>query len=595
MILFTIMLALQQQRQYSLSVVTVPDQRAWAFVPSKETPALARANVTNTTTKKALVFQLFDFSAEEEERIAKLLYPNNHREDQHKVHKKHYNNDTATSTSLSSTSLSSCETQVLKCAGISDLNATCLYANLYIHVPQKRYTAYTVRGSASDCWFRFNQTIIKPNGMGYTSYTVKVQQFPTAQALDEYCQQEEQEHSPNDGLYAVLETNYNNIGHDLFDGLWPMYLGMVELGMKPTADFHVVVTSLSIRGAADFSEEALQAIAHGRVTTLFGQKSLTNMKNSSKNDVRLPLAVMGAGRRGQRTMNAKYKMWGAEKWLQTFRDRIYNHYGISTPMISNMGMTTRRVHIFYNKRYTTQEKMAMQQLIQHYNESSASNDKRVQVQFIDWSDYPTFYDQFKVISQTDVYVSGPGTGLMFSTFLPDGAVVINLGHYPMGYMEEYLAAGSPHLRALYYDRCRHHQIEYSYLQDLVDKAVELVDTQFAHNDNNPENRSPVGHAFVDFMRRMNPLPRNALYDVLAWGVKGFDSWAEELIFEKDGMVETAAETYGWNESQIREHLAEVRQIYNLTGCFGNGTTLWPVGKDVKNKDAYLKFQETKEE
>ena len=500
-----------------------------------------------------------------------------------------------------------------------------MYANLYVHTSRARYTAYTVKGSASDHWFRFNQTIIKPRGLFNESYTIHVQQFPTAQALNHFCRKHQKQHQtlPNDGLYVVFGTNFANIGHVLFDGLWPMYLGMVELGMKPTADFHVV-PSRNITG--EFHEQALQAIAHGRITTPMSGQTKNNTtnkneiikKNTIKNenitstttinkkesyhshddDVRLPLAVMGAGRRGQRTMNAEYKLWGAEKWLQSFRDRIYAHYGITT---HNKDMTTRRVRIFDNKRYTLHEKEAIQQLIRHYNETPASNDNHVQVNFIDWSDYPTFYDQITLISQTDIYVNGPGTGLVFSAFLPDGAVVVNLGQYPVGYMDEYYASGSPHLRALYYDRCRHHQIEYSYLQDLVEKAVELVDSQFAHSDNNPENRSPVGHAFVDFMTRMahvqypKPLPRNALYDVLAWGAKGYHYWAEELVFEKDGMVETAAETYGWNESQVRENLAEVRQIYNLTGCFGNGTTLWPVGKDVKNKDAYLKFQETKEE
>ena len=124
MILFAILVALQQQRHYSLHISTsVPDdQRAWAFVPSssKETPiksivvaaAAVEGQVTNNTTKDdALVFQIFDFSVKEKERIAQLLFTESNENDQD-------NNDTASS------SFSPCETKALKCVGISDLNAT---------------------------------------------------------------------------------------------------------------------------------------------------------------------------------------------------------------------------------------------------------------------------------------------------------------------------------------------------------------------------------------------------------------------------------------------------------------------------------------
>jgi len=42
------------------------------------------------------------------------------------------------------------------------------------------------------------------------------------------------------------------------------------------------------------------------------------------------------------------------------------------------------------------------------------------IRFVDWSELKTARDQVQVVSETDVYVSGPGTGLVLSALLNDG-------------------------------------------------------------------------------------------------------------------------------------------------------------------------------
>jgi len=95
-----------------------------------------------------------------------------------------------------------------------------------------------------------------------------------------------------------------------------------------------------------------------------------------------------------------------------------------------------------------------------------------------------FREHMKIISSTDVHISGPGTGQMYQTFLPDGAIHINLG---MGknsdadgkrpaYMEEHMAEGAPHIRALHYRRPLDSRVNFDMptLVQLLGKARQLL-------------------------------------------------------------------------------------------------------------------------
>lgn len=62
----------------------------------------------------------------------------------------------------------------------------------------------------------------------------------------------------------------------------------------------------------------------------------------------------------------------------------------------------------------------------------------------------TFRQHLQLLRNTDIHISGPGTTMMYQQFLPDGSVIVNLGDIDTGNtMDEYMAEGAPHLRALY--------------------------------------------------------------------------------------------------------------------------------------------------
>ena len=119
-----------------------------------------------------------------------------------------------------------------------------------------------------------------------------------------------------------------------------------------------------------------------------------------------------------------------------------------------------------NKRFSEADRTA---LLQALDEA----DPEIQGRWVDWRDLD-FQGQLEVLSNTQIHLSAPGTGMVNQPFLPDGAVHINLGAcspfayqtsvtalfyrvwYPSwsdplpGYKEQTIVASTPYHRALYY-------------------------------------------------------------------------------------------------------------------------------------------------
>merc|ERR1712151_1442003 len=108
-----------------------------------------------------------------------------------------------------------------------------------------------------------------------------------------------------------------------------------------------------------------------------------------------------------------------------------------------------------------------------------------------------FRGHINTISETDVHISSPGTAQMYQTFLPDGAVHINMGDGDGSYMEEYMAEGSPYLRALYYPRRlkKSGLFELTNMQELLRRARELLNKGFTKPVPINENLSPIGRVY----------------------------------------------------------------------------------------------------
>ena len=107
-----------------------------------------------------------------------------------------------------------------------------------------------------------------------------------------------------------------------------------------------------------------------------------------------------------------------------------------------------------------------------------------------------FKAHLEMVSQSDVYVSGPGTGLMYHGFLPDGSVTVYLGNVEdregerwVQYWEQYIGHSVPWMRSIFYPpRLRAGGIMPEPFSALIDMALELVSGGFPFE---PQSR-PAG-------------------------------------------------------------------------------------------------------
>mmetsp|Transcript_7304 Transcript_7304/g.18146 ORF Transcript_7304/g.18146 Transcript_7304/m.18146 type:complete len:984 (+) Transcript_7304:71-3022(+) len=470
----------------------------------------------------------------------------------------------------SSPSLIDSESMVLRCDGDPHFNATCLFSNMYVHKGSSKPHAYVIKGTQSAERFK---NLPKLQYYGTYDGNDKV-------IVDEYDSEEELLAAAKDAdkfandLTAAFTTFWpHNVGHGIFDGIWAIFVGLVRMGLKDDAPFHpylvrcVNPANEQEFGGNNFAEGVVLDIYHAlSVSTVSacepGQLGYQQVSEHG-GSVRFPLFVYGNGHLGQRTMNADYELPGGRIALRKFRDRIFSNLGIQPREAVSCPFRDRklRANIFDNKRYSDKEKSAIMDVIKRSRGLS-----NVSIRFIDWSTLKTVRDQLQVVSDTDIYVSGPGTGIMFSSFLNDGSIVINLGEkrlqesdvFPIpAYMEEYISAGSPHVRALYYDRCSFPEILPQELTDLIIKADGVARTCFDTSNENYSseiNKSPIAKVYSQVFNKMTKdLDTNPryFYDSRV----GDCDWAEEFVFQVPSCVK-AIDTYGWDQQKYSQAMKD---------------------------------------
>ena len=280
--------------------------------------------------------------------------------------------------------------------------------------------------------------------------------------------------------------------------------------------------------------------------------------------------MYGNGHLGQHNINANVELPGGRIALQKFRDRVFSSLGIvskKSACPNKDGKKLLKANIFHNKRYSQAEQSAITNVVK-----SSKKLTNVDIDFVDWSKLKTIQDQIQKVADTDIYISGPGTGLLLSAFLPDGSVVVNLGQkrqraselFPFpSYMEEHFAAASPHLRALYYDRCAHPEINSKELMKLISNADGIArscfDTSNVGYDSNV-NKSPISRAYTQVFNAMvdglDTTPRYYYNTRIHKTLKKNDcDWAEVLVFETP-LCMGILDAYGWDQKKYRQALKE---------------------------------------
>ena len=310
------------------------------------------------------------------------------------------------------------------------------------------------------------------------SFRPYIKQFETEEQLnyylDEFKIKEEIE-------LAALGDNlwYGNIGHALWDGLYPLYVALVKFGYI-NDDFTPLF--------GDFENK--QTLAY-LPTIQFAGKDILNYHQLDKNKlIHFKTLVAGTGNTGNRIINPNYMLYGEKEYnaLSLFKKRLLSRYNLEIDKPLN---TPLKAIIIKNKRFSQNEIDVINKIVDYYKNI-------IEIKYIDWyHDYSSFGEQMKEIIETDIHITGPGTGMMYMPFLKKGAVNINLGYMEYiqtntarpnlkidninndnliipGWMEQSVCTAANYVSTLYYDRFTYNDLEFEPLIQLIDSSIKQV-------------------------------------------------------------------------------------------------------------------------
>lgn len=303
--------------------------------------------------------------------------------------------------------------------------------------------------------------------------------------------------------FALLGDNlwYGNVGHALFDGLYPLFLAAIKFNLQEEPFVYLTDDWSNTKVTAD---EAVR---------LFSKTStILNYHKINKNIIFNTL-IAGTGKTGNRIINKEYTLYGKQyNALPIFKNRMMTSCGAIPDKPINKSI---KIAIIDNKRYNAYEKNNIQKTIKYFQ-------KNIDISFINWSDFNSFSDQMKFLQDLDVHITGPGTGMMYMPFLKYGSVNVNLGymehtqtngerpnikiqntnksdHIFPGWMEQSVCAGADYVNTIYYDRFTYNNIEYQPLIEIINKAIIIVkNKQLLYNNHNIDAK-----IFIEYCKKIN--------------------------------------------------------------------------------------------
>ncbi len=297
---------------------------------------------------------------------------------------------------------------------------------------------------------------------------------------------------------------YGNIGHALWDGLYPLYVALIKFGYKD-APFTLLTSPWDNK----------KSMAYDIITKFSGSKLLEYHNLDKSKIIHFKTLVAGTGSAGNRVINKSYTLYGEKEYkaLTLFKERLLKVYNIKVDKLLNK---KPKVIIIKNKRFTSYEISIIQDIVDSYKD-------KLDIKYIDWyHDYQSFDEQLKELEDVDIHISGPGTGMMYMPLLKKGAVNINLGymeytqtntarpnlfikqlsdsdHILPGWMEQCVCAGANYVSTIYYDRFTYNNLETGELSKLLDQAISLVQT----NTTLTNNHNIDALVFIEYCKRVD--------------------------------------------------------------------------------------------
>jgi hypothetical protein len=439
----------------------------------------------------------------------------------------------------------------IKCVG-SLYNQSCLYTNLYY--VDSTFTVLIVNGS------KLPKFSVRTNALVFWETTPQTRVFGSYADLEKFVRTViNPKMIPSVTLYFGQAWHYN-VGHALFDGLYPGYVALIRFPPRHLYPFRILA---GISDCNDCWSEDIYSRFGG-----LGILKETVLNQMSKGKwFMFDELIMGSGTLCQRCIQPNLQLPGGVELdaSRLFRDRMYQQHGFIPSFVrkksSSEGRTFRTILLAYiidNKRFTSDDRKELNDAINeinnytnsylnktmdnqtklewplinvtylHYNHIKVDNlnTTRINATLID-SRSPTyelidndFITQLKFIRKMDIHLSGPGTGQMYQTFLSDGSIHINLGgKSPWGwnggeeglanitkaytsYMEQYMTSGTPYIKALYYPiNERPKGIKKDQVIQLIRQAGQMILEGFHLPVDPQKNLASDGQLFVEMCEK----------------------------------------------------------------------------------------------
>jgi hypothetical protein len=432
----------------------------------------------------------------------------------------------------------------IKCVG-SLYNQSCLFQNLYyvdgefmiLTVKGRHLPTYSVR---TDAFIQWN---ITPKRRVFDSYD-DLEKFVTIVINPKVI--------PSVTLYFGQSWHFN-IGHALFDGLYPAYLALIRFSPKHLYPFRILV---SIDNCNDCWSEDVYSRFGG--LGILKERVLNEMSRGKW--FLFDELIMGSGTMCQRCIQSNLQLPGGIELdgSRLFRDRMYRQHSLIPPIkrnkFSSENRTSRDLLLAYvidNKRFTENDRKEIHDAINeintltnsilynitnettkfqwplirvsylYYDQIQGENISLIPINATQTDSRSPIYEliennfmaQLKILRQMDIHLSAPGTGQMYQTFLSDGSVNINLGGLRppdlentkqayTSYMEQYMTSGTPYIKGLYYPiNERTKGIKKDQVIKLIRQAGQIILEGFSLPVNPRDNLAPDGQLFVEMCEK----------------------------------------------------------------------------------------------
>ena len=463
----------------------------------------------------------------------------------------------------------------IECVGSLN-NQSCLYRNLYyvdrsftiLTVKDRQLPAYSVISNAFALW------PTTPDKREFDSYS-ELEKFVRG-TIDPTV-------LPGVTLYFG-QFWHHNVGHALFDGLYPGYVALIRFSPRHLHPFRILA---KLNDCTDCWTEEIYSRFAG--LGLLKQSILDQWSRARW--FMFDELVMGSGTLCQRCTQANLQLAGGVELdaSRLFRDRMYRQHGLVGPVQrqkhSAQGRNPRELVYAYvvdNKRYTPDDRNEIDSAIRQLNDDTDEELRRMtnktnplqrplvrvysiyyeQIRGLNRNWFRTnattdpskslhydlnenkFIAHLKTMRKVDIHVAGPGTGQMYQTFLPDGSVHINLGglrpiekQYSKeayaSFLEQHMTSGTPYIKGLYYPiNERPEGIKKNQVVRLILEAAQLILQGFSFPVDPQENLATDGQLFIEMCEKDPKFCSMVTYRSLQTHILCLDIWVEDFVHEQ---------------------------------------------------------------